>query len=296
MSLRIIPSGASLGATIEDVDLANIADITIDDIVKALGQYGVIRFPRQVLTPVQLKSFSSRLGELEINVIGAFQEPGHPEIMTLSNIVENGKAIGLGDAGQSWHADMSYSKVFAFANVLHALKVPQRDGQPLGATEFCDMCAAYDALPSQIKQQLDGKTALHDFAKYWDAARLRPGNTRPPLSEAQRQAKPPVSHPMVFTHPISKRRTLYANPGYAVRINELPDAESNTLMNYLFTHQTQEKFRYVFRWQQGDVLIWDNFRTIHQAVADYSPEEHRLMKRCQVMASRFRPIFDFAQP
>jgi taurine dioxygenase len=296
MSLRIIPSGASLGATIEDVDLANIADTTIDDIVEALGQYGVIRFPQQILTPAQLKTFSAQLGELEINVIGAFQEPGHPEIMTLSNIVENGKAIGLGDAGQSWHADMSYSKVFAFANVLHALKVPQRDSQPLGATEFCDMCAAYDALPAHIKQQLDGKTALHDFAKYWDAARLRPGNTRPPLSDAQRQAKPPVSHPMVFTHPISKRRTLYANPGYTVSINELPDAESSTLLNFLFTHQTQEKFRYVFRWQQGDVLIWDNFRTIHQAIADYGPDEPRLMKRCQVMASRFRPIFDFAQP
>ncbi len=295
MTLRIIPSDASLGATIEGVSLASVPAATVTDVVEALGKYGVIRFPRQMLSPAQLKSFSAQLGELEINVIGAFQEPGHPEIMTLSNIVENGKAIGLGDAGQSWHADMSYSKVFAFANVLHALKVPQRDGKPLGATEFCDMCAAYDALPTQIKQQLEGKTALHDFAKYWDAARLRPGNTRPPLSDAQRQSKPPVSHPMVFTHPISKRRTLYANPGYAVRINELPEAESDTVLNFLFTHQVQQKFRYVFRWQEGDVLIWDNFRTIHQAVADYGPNEHRLMRRFQVMASRFRPIFDSAQ-
>lgn len=291
MSLTIIPSGESLGATLEGVDLRKLSSAGTDAIVDALGHYGVIRFPRQTLSPVQLKAFSAQLGELEVNVIGAFQEPGHPEIMILSNMVENGKAIGLSDAGQNWHADMSYSKVFAFANVLHALKVPQRDDKTLGATEFCDMCAAYDALPAQIKLQIEGKTALHDFAKYWDAARRRPGNTRPPLTEAQRQSKPPVSHPLVFIHPISKRKTLYANPGYALRINELSEAESDALLNFLFAHQTQEKFRYVFRWQQGDVLVWDNFRTIHQAIADYGPNEHRLMKRCQVMATRYQPIF-----
>ncbi len=290
MNITIIPSGESLGATLDCVDLRELSGNTIDAIVSALGTYGVLRFPRQTLSPLQLKAFSAQLGALEINVIGAFQEPGHPEIMILSNIVENGQAIGLGDAGQSWHADMSYSKVFAFANVLHALKVPQRNGVTLGATEFCDMCAAYDALPVQIKQQIEHKTALHDFAKYWDAARLRPGNTRPPLTDAQRQAKPPVSHPLVFIHPISKRKTLYANPGYTVRINDLPAPESDALLNFLFAHQTQEKFRYVFRWQQGDVLVWDNFRTIHQAIADYQPDEHRLMKRCQVMATRFAPI------
>ena len=119
--------------------------------------------------------------------------------------------------------------------------------------------------------------------------RRQPGNTRPPLSEAQRKTKPPVSHTLVLTHPISGRKSLYANPGYAVRINELPEAESDHLLAFLFAHQTQEKYRYVFRWQTGDVLVWDNLRTIHQAVADYGPNEHRLMKRCQVMATRYFP-------
>jgi taurine dioxygenase len=80
--------------------------------------------------------------------------------MILSNIVENGQPIGLADAGQSWHTDMSYSSVVAFANVLYAVRVPLRDGQPLGATEFCDMCAAYAGLPSDLKQRLEGMTAL----------------------------------------------------------------------------------------------------------------------------------------
>jgi taurine dioxygenase len=291
MAIQIIPSGESLGATVEGINLGELSGADIEGIVEVLGRYGVIRFPQQNLSAADLKNFSASLGELEINVIGAFQEPGHPEVMILSNMIENGKPIGLGDAGQSWHSDMSYSKTIAFANVLYAIKVPQRDGRTLGATEFCDMCAAYDGLSDELKQRLAGKTALHDFNKFWEMMRRRPGNTRPPLSEVQRKTKPPVSHPLVLTHPISGRKALYANPGYAVRINELAEDESDRLLEFLFAHQTQEKFRYVFRWQAGDVLVWDNLRTIHQAVADYGADEHRLIKRCQVMATRYFPVY-----
>jgi len=289
MPIEVIPSRALLGATIQGLDLATLRDSDVEPIIEALGRYGVLRFPRQALSAADLKRFSAHLGELEINVANAFQEPGHPEVMILSNIVTDGRPLGLADAGQSWHTDMSYSRVVAFANVLYAIKVPQRDGQALGATEFCDMCAAYDGLPDELKRQLEGKTALHDFDKFWEMMRARPGSARPPLSEAQRKAKPPVSHPVVLTHPISRRKALYANPGYTTRINELPEAESDRILAFLFEHQTQDKYRYVFRWQVGDVLVWDNLRVIHQAVADYGPNEHRLIKRCQVMATRFIP-------
>jgi taurine dioxygenase len=290
MPMEVIPSGQILGATLAGVDLARLTDADTNDIVQALGSYGVLRFPSQSLTPANLRDFSASLGELEVNVIGAHQEPGMPEVMTLSNVIREGKQIGLADAGQGWHTDMSYSKTIAFANVLYALEVPHRDGKPLGATQFCDMCAAYDGLPEAVRRQLEGKTALHDFAKFYDMMRLRPGSTRAPLSEAQRNTKPPVSHPMVITHPISMRKALYANPGYAIRINEMPDEEGDRLLEWLFAHQTQDKYRYTFDWTAGDVLVWDNFRCIHQAVADYGPTEHRLIKRCQVMATRFVPL------
>ena len=290
MPVEIIPSGEALGATLTGLDLAKISDAQADIVVEALGRHGVIRFPRQALSALDLRQFSARLGELEVNVIGAHQEPGLPEVMLLSNIVRDGKAIGLPDAGQGWHTDMSYSRTIAFANVLYALEVPTRNGKSLGATQFCDMCAAWDDLPRAVQRKLEKLTALHDFAKFYDMMRLRPGSNRPPLTEAQRRTKPPVSHPMVITHPISMRRALYANPGYAIRVNELPDAEGRELLEYLFEHQTQEKFRYTLHWTVGDVLVWDNFRCIHQAVADYGPDEHRLMKRCQVMASRFTPL------
>jgi taurine dioxygenase len=285
---QVIPSGRSLGATIEGLDLSRpLSDEEFDFAYRALGEYGVLRYPSQSLTAQQLKDFSARWGELEINVANMHQEPGMPEVMILSNIVENGKPIGIADAGQSWHTDMSYSRLFAFCNILYGIKIPHRNGQPLGNTEFCDQRAAYDELPADLKTRLEGKTVLHDFNKFWEMMRREKGSTRPPLTEAQKKAKPPVSHPIFLTHPVTGRKGLYANPGYSMRINELPQKESDEILEFLFEHQTKPRYRYANRWQTGDVLMWDNMRTIHNAVADYRPDEPRLIKRCQVMATRF---------
>jgi taurine dioxygenase len=286
--MKVTASGQVLGATVMDLDLAQpLTQAAFDGIVQSLGAFGVVRFPRQTLTAQQLKDFSARFGKLEVNVAGAYQEPGIPEVMVLSNIVQNGKPIGLPDAGQGWHTDMSYSRMIAFANVLYGIEIPHRDGKPLGDTEFSNMHAAYEDLPADLKRRLDGMTVLHDFNKFWEMMRREKGSTRPPLTEAQRKAKPPVSHPIFLTHPITGRKVLYANPGYSMRINELPEKESAETLEFLLAHQLQPKYRYAFHWQAGDVLMWENIGTIHNAVADYGPDEHRLIKRCQVMATMF---------
>ena len=286
--MRIVPSGQVLGASVEGLDLARpLSDPEVDALIKDLGEYSVLRFPRQKLAARELRDFAARFGQLEINVANSFQEPGMPEIMILSNMVQDGKPIGLADAGQDWHTDMSYSQTIAFANVLYGIKIPRRNGQALGNTEFCSMHAAYEGLPGELKQRLEGKTVLHDFNKFWEMMRREKGSKRPPLTEAQRKAKPPVSHPVFLTHPITGRKVLYANPGYSMRINELPQKESDETLAFLFAHQTKPEYRYAARWSEGDVLMWENFGTIHNAVADYGPDEHRLIKRCQVMATRF---------
>jgi taurine dioxygenase len=284
----VLPTGGILGAVVEGLDLSKpLTAREADDVLHALAQHAVLRFPRQELSAAQLADFSACFGELEINVANAYQEPGLPQVMILSNIVENGKPIGLADAGQGWHTDMSYSRIVAFANVLYGMRIPYRNGVALGGTEFCDMRAAYDDLPDDLKARLDGLTGLHDFNKFWEMMRREKGSARPPLTEAQRQTKPPVSHPLFLVHPITGRKVLYANPGYTIRINELPERESDELLAFLFAHQLQDKYRYTHRWQTGDVLMWDDLSTIHQAVADYGPDEPRLIKRCQVMATRF---------
>jgi len=285
--LVVIPNTDLLGASIEGLDLAvPLSQAEFDAVLQALARHAVIRFPRQKLSSRQLAGFSARFGELEINVANVFQEPDLPQVMILSNIVEHGKPIGMADAGQGWHTDMSYSSVIAFANVLYGIEIPHRNGVPLGGTEFSDMRAAYDGLPEGLKRRLEGMTVLHDFNKFWEMMRREKGSNRPPLSEAQRRAKPPVSQPIFLTHPLSGRKVLYANPGYAVRINELSEQESHETLEFLFAHQLQPKYRYMHRWQVGDVLMWDDISTIHQAAADYGPNEHRLVKRCQVMATR----------
>ena len=285
--MNIVPTGAILGARIEGVDLREpMSPATQNQVTEALGRFGVVSFPDQQLEVTDLKRFSGAFGTLEINVAGSFQEPGHPEVMILSNIMEDGKPIGLADAGQGWHTDMSYSRDVAFANVLYGIKIPHRNGVALGGTQFANMHAAYDDIPQDLKSELAKRTATHDFNKFWETMRREKGSKRPPLSEEQRRKRPPVSHPIFITHPITGKRALYANPGYTMVIDGMDPAESARILEFLFAHQLQEKYLYTHLWNERDVLMWDNLGTLHQAIADYGPEEHRLIKRCQVMADR----------
>ena len=118
------------------------------------------------------------------------------------------------------------------------------------------------------------------------------GSERPAMTDQQRRRRPPVIHPVFLMHPITGRKVLYCNPGYSVRINELPMRESEEMLEFLFAHQLQMKFRYTHVWTENDVLLWDHFGTIHRAIADYRPDEIRLIRRCQVMATKvFDPAF-----
>lgn len=283
--MEIKPTGAVLGADVVGIDLATpLSSVDFRDVLRALGAHGLLRFPAQTLNTEQFVAFGARFGELETNVANMFHEPGHPEVMILSNIQKDGKPTGLGDAGQGWHTDMSYSLPISLTTILHAQKVPVRDGRPLGDTQFRDMHAAYEDLPADLKISLAGRTASHDFAKFWDMMRARPGNTRPPLTEAQRARKPAVSHPILYPHPITGKTVLYCNVGYALQIDGMEKTESDGMLEFLFRHQAQEKFLHSHHWTEGDVLMWDNIGTVHNALPDYG-DIPRFMRRVQVMAT-----------
>jgi taurine dioxygenase len=287
MMMKIIPSGQALGARIEDIDLAeSLTDSDLRALLRALGQHGVLCFPNQTFGTPALAAFARRFGDLEVNVANLFHEPDFPEIMILSNQMRpDGKPVGLNDAGQGWHTDMSYSREIALANVLHAQAVPMRNGKSVGETQFRNMHAAYDELPDDLKHTLEGRTATHDFEKFWEVMRQRPGSRRAPLTEEQKRKKPPVSQPLVRVHPLTGRRILYANPGYTMWIDGMDKQESGAILDYLFRHQERADFLYAHRWAVGDVLMWDNIGTVHNAVADYMPSEPRYMRRAQVMAT-----------
>src|SRR5687768_2854422 len=290
---HIEPSGKILGARVTGIDLAQpIGSRDFASIFGALGRHGVLCFPEQQLDAAALRDFAKRFGRIQISVTGKFHHPTVPEVGFLSNVVENGEPIGLADAGQDWHTDMTYNATVGFTNVLYAVKVPRRDGKALGATQFANMHAAYDDLDPALKERLEGMTATHDFNKFWEEMRRRPGSTRPALTEEQRRKRPPSVHPIFLTHPITGDKVLYCNPGYAIRINELPEDESERVLEALFAHQLQDRYQHLHTWTEGDVLVWDHIGTLHNAIADYRADEHRLMKRCQVMADRiFDPAF-----
>jgi len=287
--MQITPTGPALGARITGIDLARpISEAETAALLAALGAHGVLCFPDQDLDAAALAAFGRRFGTLEVNVAGVAHDPATPEVMVLSNMKDAaGRPLGLNDAGQGWHTDMSYSRDIALANVLHARHVPQRNGKPLGETQFRNMHAAYDDLPEDLKRRLEGRTATHDFAKFWDMMRARPGSVRTPLTPAQRAKKPPVSQPIFRRHPITGRMVLYANPGYTMWIDGMDAQESGEILDFLFRHQDRADYLHVHRWTERDVLMWDNIGTNHNAVADYLPDEPRFMLRVQVMADRF---------
>jgi taurine dioxygenase len=286
--MKLTETGKILGAQVLGLDLSRPLDAKqVNQIIWALGQHGVLEFPEQQLTTEQLKVFSANFGQLYVSPGGRAQAPGHPEVMILSNIVQHGQALGLKDAGQSWHTDMSYSDMIAFANVLYGLEIPHRNGLPLGDTQFVNTRAVYRALPADVTRTLEGRTITHDFNKFWEMMRAKPGSTRPPLSEAEKKLRQPAVHPALLTHPITHEKVLYANPGYAISISDMPEHDSEQLLKYLFDFQMEEKFHYSYQWKQNSLLIWDNMGTMHNAVADYGPDEPRYIKRCQVMATKF---------
>jgi len=290
--LSIEPSGAILGATVRGIDVKQADGREFARILLALGQHGVLRFPDQQLDMGDLRAFSERFGEIQ----GPSLSPSDKaHVGTLSNLKEGGKYIGSPDAGQDWHTDMSYRDVMGFVNVLYGIRIPRRNGVPLGGTEFSNMHAVYDALPIDIRTRLAEATATHDFEKFWENMRRNHSSERPPMTDEQRRRRPPVVHPLFLTHPITGHKVLYANPGYTVRINELPKRESDEMLQYLFDFQLEPRFRYTHTWTENDLLVWDHLGTVHRAIADYAPDEIRLMRRCQVMATKvFDP--DFLRP
>jgi taurine dioxygenase len=288
--LTVTPTGAVLGATVEGLDLARpLSDETLGALLAALGAHGFLRFPAQTLTSADLKAFSERFGDIQEGVARPSKFVDCPGVGILSNIKVDGQYIGFADAGQDWHTDMTYRTVMGFVNVLYCQQIPRRGGRTLGGTEFANMHAAYDALPDDIKARLADAVCVHNFEKMWEHMRQNRGSGRPAMTDEQRRARPPVEHPVFLTHPITRKKVLYANPGYAERILGMSAAESDAMLAFLVEHQLEARFRHTFAWTEGDVVVWDNFGTLHRGIADYGPDEHRLMRRCQVLGTK---IFD----
>jgi len=279
-TVRVRGLAPALGAEIVGLDLAaNLTRDAVQLVLDSLHRYGVVVVRDQHLTPDEQTAFMEKLGPIKksnYSRANSFCVPGYPDMMVISNIVENGRNIGLMDAGAMWHADGTHLAQPDMYTALYALEVPQKDGKPLGDTLFTSMAEAYDALPDSLRQRIAGRKAVHSFTHHIEKKRRLGDLRRPPLTEAQKAEVPDVEHPIVTTHPVTGRKNLFVTEGHTARIAGLPDAESEALLEALWAHIRKPEFIYRHSWRLGDLLIWDNRATQHLAIFDYGDLRRRM--------------------
>ena len=260
---------APLGAQVLDLDLNRpLHEDAFSLIRKAFADHHVLVFRKQDITPQQHVAFSRRFGPLQIHVLKQFQLPGHQEILQISNIRENGKPIGLGDAGAFWHSDLSYKAIPSLGSLLHARELPTTGGD----THFSNMHLAWETLPATLQKTLLPLKAEHTYIKRYEEQRAK-APWRPALTQAQLDEVRPVVHPVVTTHPENGRKTLFVNEHFTSRIVGLPMDESDDLLQQLFAHSIRPEFIYTHRWEEDDMVFWDNRSVIH--LAGGTPDDQR---------------------
>jgi taurine dioxygenase len=282
MSFTTNPLSDLIGLEISGLDLTTPPDDATFARVKSLFEANsVVVFRDQRITPEQHIAFSRRFGELEIHVQHHFHLAGHPEILIVSNETrEDGKPLGLADAGRYWHSDLSYKAEPSLGSLLHAQTLPAIEGDTL----FVSMAAAYDALDDETKAQIETLSAVHDYTAR-NAAQQAKSTLRPGLTADQAKTVPPVVHPVVRVHPATGRKALFVSEGFTTHIVGLERAESDALLHRLFEHMTQPRFQYRHRWQAHDMVFWDNRATIHLATG-CPPELARTLYRTTVKGDR----------
>lgn len=235
---------------------------------------GVLIFrDQQDLTPEQHIRFSRLFGPLQIHVLKEFHLSGHPEILVISNIVENGKRVGLADAGRFWHSDLSYKAVPSLGSLLHARELPNEGGDTL----FADMALAYEALDPDFRRALDGAQAWHSYLLRYDELRAK-SDARPPLDEKRQKEVAPVLHPVVRTHPETGRPALFVSEAFTSHIEGWDPDRSRNALDALFAHSIRPEFVYRHRWQDGDLVFWDNRRLIHLAAGTPEGERRKMFR------------------
>ena len=285
--------GKHLGAEICGVDLSKpLDDDAFAEVARAFFDNEVAFFRDQKLTPEQQVAFTRRFGVLEQHVRKESRLEGHPEILIISNVLdERGNAIGAQDAGRFWHSDLSYKKEPSMLSALYALEVPIRDGKALGDTSFASTTAAYEALSDDMKRRVQGLKNVHSYRYYrgknMEAQRqeqARGGRVvqEHVLTDEQLKSVPDIETPVVRTHPVTQRKGLFVNEAHTSHIEGMPKEESEALLAQLYRHIVQPEFVYTHHWRPGDLLMWDNAAVQHKATFDYDLPMRRLMYRTTV--------------
>ena len=273
--LDIRPLTGSLGAEIHGLELRKPLDReTVEALEQALVDHLVIFFPKQDLSPEEHIAFGRHFGELFTDHPAYLPTlEGYPEMVVLSS-----DSYGQVDI---WHTDITISERPPMGSILHMQVCPEYGGD----TMWANMYAAYDALSPRMQRYLEGLVAVHDLAgTFRTVLREKSGGIQAPAGGIPRQL-PSAEHPVVRTHPATGRKALFVNPTFTSHIKDLPPAEGDALLAFLYRHSVQPEFLCRRRWSEGDVGFWDNRCTMHYAVADYGKAK-RVIHRVTIQGER----------
>ncbi|HXI29908.1 MAG TPA: TauD/TfdA family dioxygenase [Vicinamibacterales bacterium] len=279
-AIEVRPTGAALGAEIRGVDLRALDAAAFAAIHRAWLDHQVLLFRDLALTDDDLVAFSRRFGDLDeapVQESGQRFVDGHPEIYVVSNVVQDGVAIGSLGAGEAvWHTDMSYLPRPPKASALYALEVPASGGD----TSFCSMYAAWDALPAALRRRVEHLRVKHD-GTFNSGGYIRQGVT--PTGDPR--TSPGTVHPLVLAHPETGRRTLYLGRRRNAYLEGLSLEQSDALLDEIWEEATREPLTWRHQWRAGDLVFWDNRCTMHRRDA-FDPATRRVMHRTQIRAGR----------
>jgi taurine dioxygenase len=238
------------------------------------------------LTPKQQIAFSRLLGPLEHNDTRRdLTHPDDPDVLILSNEIKaDGKAVGVVDAGEEWHSDLSYQPEPAFATILQLIKQPSRGGD----TAFCNLYNVYAALPEDLKERVRGRNGIHHLSKLRNT-RVTISTNRPGAADyfaRVNEDRYGSTHPLVRTHPDTGRQALFISPRFTIGIEGMPDSEAQPLLDKLFAFMEDERFHYRHKWHDNDLVMWDNRCLNHRACGGYTLDDLRRLHRTCVCGDR----------
>ncbi len=282
---KVQRTGNTMGAEVTGADLSRPLDEAgFRAIQSVFLQHQVVVFRGQNLSAPQFLSFARHFGPPEPHVLDQFHHAEHPDILVLSNVVRNGKPLGLADGGTYWHTDYSYLDIPARATLLYSIQVPKVGGNTL----FADQVTGYEDLPDATKKRIEGLVGIHIYGNRDDPdPKSRTSAYGPDERQKQVRGITYIRHPLVRKHPLTGRKVLYAVSGTSVGIEGMPDDEALGLLRELARHSTQAKYQFSVSYGEGDVVAWDNAAVLHSATL-VDPDDPRTLWRITVK-ERERP-------
>jgi taurine dioxygenase len=268
-TITVAPLSPTIGAEIGGVRMGpDVPDDQIREIRQALLEWKVVFFRDQDVTVAEHVAFGRHFGELEIHPFTPNRED-HPEVV----VIHHDESSKRGE--NQWHSDVTWRLEPSLGSILRARVVPPVGGDTL----FADMFAAYEGLSDEVKEKIDGATAVHSFEQNFGRG----------MTDEQRERflekYPRPRHPVVRTHPESGQKGLYVNAAFTTHIEGMDEEESAKLLRFLYRQASTPEFQCRFRWQENSVAFWDNRAVQHYAAFDYHPHTRRV-ERVTVVGDR----------